>query len=244
MSKSYFVGLDLGQTNDPSALVILERTGVESVWYYAARHLHRWPLGTRCPLIVTETRQLLTALPSAVPHVLVVDNTGVGRAVVDLFREGSPICIVPLTITSGHDATIGPDGPHVPKKQLVSVLQALLQTGRLKVAASLPLARTLTQELEVFRAKITTAANETFEAWREKDKDDIVLALCIAAWLGESQPVPYTGPICYNSFAPWEADKKDEPTVKPAFELVPGGEILRVGDVEVHLPDEREEWWR
>ena len=29
------------------------------------------------------------------------------------------------------------------------------------------------------------SGNETFESWRERDHDDLVLAVALAAWLGE-----------------------------------------------------------
>jgi hypothetical protein len=41
------------------------------------------------------------------------------------------------------------------------------------------------QELLAFRVKVTASANETFEAWRERDHDDLVLAVATAAWVGE-----------------------------------------------------------
>jgi hypothetical protein len=50
-------------------------------------------------------------------------------------------------------------------------------------------AETLEMELQNFRVKITAAANETFEAWRERDHDDLVLALALAAWHAEKQPL-------------------------------------------------------
>src|SRR5262249_20623470 len=43
----------------------------------------------------------------------------------------------------------------------------------------------LAKEMQAFRVKITTTGNETFEAWRERDHDDLVLAVALAAWLGE-----------------------------------------------------------
>jgi len=73
----------------------------------------------------------------------------------------------------------------VPKKELVASLQVLLQTRRLKVAKTLPEAATLVRELETFRVKVTEAANETFGAWREGQHDDLVLAVALAAWMGE-----------------------------------------------------------
>jgi hypothetical protein len=33
--------------------------------------------------------------------------------------------------------------------------------------------------------KLTASANEAFGGWRETDKDDLVLAVAMAAWLGE-----------------------------------------------------------
>ena len=39
--------------------------------------------------------------------------------------------------------------------------------------------------MATFTTKITTSANETYEAWRERDHDDMVLAVALAIWLGE-----------------------------------------------------------
>jgi hypothetical protein len=63
-------------------------------------------------------------------------------------------------------------------------VQLLLQARRLKVA-KLPEREVLMKELAAFKVKVTAAANETFEAWRERDHDDLVFAVCLAAWMGE-----------------------------------------------------------
>jgi hypothetical protein len=34
--------------------------------------------------------------------------------------------------------------------------------------------------------KITEELNETFESWRERDHDDLVLAVALAAWAAEA----------------------------------------------------------
>ena len=84
---------------------------------------------------------------------------------------------------------------HVPKKELVGTLQVLLQTRRLQVSRSLPDAAVLVQELENFRAKVTAAKKETLESWREGRHDDLVLAVAMAAWLGEQAlTAPGEGP--------------------------------------------------
>ncbi len=45
----------------------------------------------------------------------------------------------------------------------------------------------LVEELQNFKLKITTAGNDTYEAWRESDHDDLVLAAAMAAWLCEKR---------------------------------------------------------
>jgi hypothetical protein len=66
--------------------------------------------------------------------------------------------------------------------------QALLSSRRLKIAKELAEAELLVAELTAFSAKITLAGNETFEAWRERDHDDMVLAVALALWLAENAP--------------------------------------------------------
>jgi hypothetical protein len=191
-----FVGLDLGQAQDYTALAVLSRPRVTGSEPPAARqppydvpHLHRFPLGTPYPTIVASVVELLRT-PLLRGSVLVVDQTGVGRAVVDMLTDamtGRVTChFIPVTITAGHEVTQSDTGQlRVPKKELVGCLQVLLQTRRLWIARALPDAAVLVRELETFRVKITEAANETFGAWREGQHDDQVLAVALAAWMGE-----------------------------------------------------------
>jgi hypothetical protein len=189
--KRYLVGLDLGQVRDFTAVAILYRdVGAphdRMPPVYAVPHLARFPLGTTYPEIVEQVRRMLTRPPLYDGLTsLVVDATGVGRPVVDLFRSMFPSGVAPVTITSGSAVTQDPTGYwHVPKKELVSSLQVLLQGRRLKIANALREARVLVRELENFRVKVTASAHETFEAWREGDHDDLVFAVALAAWAGE-----------------------------------------------------------
>jgi hypothetical protein len=212
---TYVTGLDLGQARDFTALAILERTrpdepspperetfrarhwwsGIETMPVrpavpkreraYAVRHLERFPLGTSYPAICAHMVELFEQPPLAGTR-LVVDQTGVGRAVVDMICRARPqATICPITITAGHEVVPDGAGWHVPKKELVSVLQVLLQSHRLQVARRLRMAPVLVKELEAFRVKITAGALETFASWRERDHDDLVLAVALAAWVGE-----------------------------------------------------------
>jgi hypothetical protein len=132
----------------------------------------------------------LFAQPPLAGSILAVDQTGVGRPVIDLMR-GAKIQarVLPVTITAGQKATATEGGGWlVPKKELVSTLQVLLAARRLQVAPSLAEAPTLVRELLNFQVKVTRAAHEIFGSWREDQHDDLVLALAVAVWYAERCP--------------------------------------------------------
>jgi hypothetical protein len=196
----YFLGLDLGQASDFTALAVLERSEKiveieypdkparkELAWHFGCRGLKRWPLGTSYTTIVAEMEKL-TSNPPLAKAKLVVDGTGVGRPVVDMFRKARlPVDIVPVMITAGSKETHQDGYFHVAKTILISTLQVLLQQRRLQFARSLPETATLVQELQSYRVKVTPAANEVFNA-REGAHDDLLLALALACWHGERSP--------------------------------------------------------
>ena len=245
----YFIGLDLGQAADYTAIAVARRLEVRTLAtraddereaeaayregrsrrfrfgevmkgpevHFAVRHLERLPLGTPYPQVVRRTREVLehrelwvatgsgsryvarrggvvplAAEPVLVKPTLVVDATGAGRPVVDMLQaEG--LDPVPVTITGGDQATYE-RGWRVPKRDLVGALQVLLQTGRLEVAESLPLAPTLVSELLTFRVRIDPlTAHDGYGAWREGQHDDLVLALAVAAWYGLKLPPQHYG---------------------------------------------------
>ena len=227
----HVLGLDLGQAADYTALAVLERSwrrdpAGRSVSHFAVRHLRRWPLGTSYPQIVADVDRLARTPPLSNP-LLAADQTGVGTAVVDLFRQARlPLRLRPVLITGGHETVSLGFGYHVPKKELVSVLQVLFQQRRIKVAP-LPECETLVKELLSFKVKVTVADHETFEAWRERDHDDLVLAVALAAWLGEEEGGPLiVGPPVPNPALPraWDC----EPFTPPDGDDRPGGERRRL----------------
>jgi len=91
-----------------------------------------------------------------------------------------------ITITSGNTVNSdGHGGYMVPKRDLISNVQVLLQTDRLKLAKEMPDVDRLVEELLHFQVKITMSGNDTYEAWRHGSHDDMVLALALACWYGE-----------------------------------------------------------
>lgn len=188
LMSAFFVGLDLGQAHDSTALALLAREVERGRACYALRHLQRWPPGTPYPSIAEDVSRLLRAVPGW-PCQLVVDQTAVGRAVAKLFRLGDTISTRQVLISAGHSVSLDEEGcTHVPKKELVSVLQVLLQTQRLRIAAGLPLAEALSREMAAFRASVRVAGGEEDVSWREREHDDLVLAVALAAWEGERNP--------------------------------------------------------
>ena len=135
----YFVGLDLGQAADYTALAVVERSPWDGVTdaIYSLRHLKRYPLGTAYTDIVPDVERLMNTPPLRGAVTLVVDYSGVGRVLVDMLRRSSiESQIVPVTITGGQTVNEKEDGSRtVPKKDLVTSLQVLFQGRRLKVAA-------------------------------------------------------------------------------------------------------------
>lgn len=183
----FLVGLDLGQSVDFTAMVVLHRTTVvtqtETYREYNCPFIKRWPLGTTYPAIVEDLGGMLAKLPE--PPVLIVDGTGCGRPVVDMLKKARlPVrSLAPTIITGG--ATPGHVGFYrtVPKRDLVGAVMSVMHRGRLHIAKELPEAATLVRELRSFTAWITTAGNEKYEAatdWRTNPHDDILLALALA----------------------------------------------------------------
>src|SRR6516164_1552872 len=117
---------------------------------YRVGYLERLPLGTPYPGIVAHIGRLLGRLPAAE---LVIDFTGVGRPVFDMFRF-SGITPTGVLITAGTAETGGSPIFGVPKLDLVSRLQALLHEGRLKIHKDLAEAETLVRELQDFAANL------------------------------------------------------------------------------------------
>jgi len=198
--RAVAVGIDVGQAHDPTAIAVVSRVTTETANRelsalnpephprYEVQHLERLRLGMPYPAQVDHLEALLCRPPlnRMGPRVL-VDYTGVGRPVFDMFAGRHALRRAQgVVITGGRDTTRHGPGWSVPKGELVSKLQALLHAGELHIAASLPDAPVLLRELQDFRVRFTDAGNATFNA-REGAHDDLVLALALAVF-GLSRP--------------------------------------------------------
>jgi hypothetical protein len=200
----WICAVDLGQTTDPTAIAILNHRVVpldkwiqndaaqnwkqESTEHFEIRHLQRLPLGMPYPAQVQEVANIMARPPLNAGAALVVDETGVGRAVCDLF-DVAGLKPVRVTITSGLETTRqGGNSWHVSKTQLISALDARIHTGELRIAPSNE-AGALQEELKDFRRKVSEAGRSTWAA-RTGTHDDLVLACALALWFATSGPKP------------------------------------------------------
>ena len=199
--SDYYVGLDLGQSQDYTALAVIqkvptydERTGKHSSELHL-KHLERYPLKTPYTDIADHVKSLLAGPPFTTPLIsrgrvarltteLIVDRTGVGVAVTDLLKERRlPFIAVTITGLGQKVNSHGTKEYSVPKQDLVSALEVPFHKGTLKVAKGLEGWPKLREELLNFRRKQNTVtAQISYEHWRESDHDDLVLAAALACW--------------------------------------------------------------
>ncbi len=119
---------------------------------------------------------LVDKLPGAA---LVLDGTGVGRAVLDQMHEAG-LAPVAVTITGGRLTSYDGRMWRVPKKALLRPLVAATESGRLKVAKGLREAEALQRELLAFQRRITESGNTAFEGVGQHD--DLVIAAALVCW--------------------------------------------------------------
>jgi len=188
VENRFFVGLDLGQAQDYTALSVIEQRWNEVArrYEYDLRYLDR-ARGEPYPSVVKKVSAMMNSksIFGVEPPRLILDKTGVGAPVADMFRVG-PISPVEITITGGISPSAVPRGFHVPKRDLVFSLIGVFQSGRFRIADSLPLGKELIDELLNFKVKIDPkTAHDSYESWRESIHDDMVLSAAMSTWYAE-----------------------------------------------------------
>jgi phage FluMu gp28-like protein len=203
--RRYFVGVDLGQRHDYTAVAVVERAdwvgerdyvtwGWKKERRLSVRHLERMKLGTPYPEVVTRVRQMVRAPDLQGRCTLVVDATGVGVPVVDMFWAADLGCaMAPVQITYGSHETFNKGFYGVPKRDLVVGLQVKFDEGMVRIAAGLAEGEVLIKELMDMRVKVSAAGHEGFGAWREGTHDDFLLALALACWRAGKAEVGWKG---------------------------------------------------
>ncbi len=136
---------------------------------------------------------------------LVLDSTGVGVAVTEMFVRAlvdyPDVECHSVSITSGEGFSavsnltrgnlVARGQWRVSKIQLIASIREVLENRRFKVSKDengrpIEFAEVLVRELTNFRERITESANMTYEA-RQGQHDDLVLAACLPIWLGSQR---------------------------------------------------------
>ena len=152
--EAFIMGVDLGQCMDPTAIIVLRYTRTPlDTWAvnnearttkqdvqerFDVVHAERMPLGTRYPDVVAHVQEVLARPPLRDRCHLVIDESGVGRAVGDMF-DAAGLKPVRVSITAGTDATRAEHSRrwNVAKSFLTSGVDARLHAGELRFAAEL-----------------------------------------------------------------------------------------------------------
>ncbi len=203
-----YLSVDLGKVQDWTALVVLNEfewcevqksishpevvtslapqpTGAVK---YELTGLKRLELGTPYPeqvgAVTTIYQRLKTTV--GVPVHLVLDATGVGGAVADLFKSGG-LNPVEIVITGGDKVNRRRGGFNVPKGELISAVQRCIGCGELRIAAELPLAPVLLEEATRMEVKQNPTTGNLSFRHRDNEHDDLVLALAQGLWLARQR---------------------------------------------------------
>jgi phage FluMu gp28-like protein len=209
--RQHFVGVDLGQSSDPTAIAVVENVG----GVLHCGHLERVPLGTTYPRIVERVAAIMGRLPFTAE--LAIDATGVGRPVADMFDQANLDFVGVLISGGSSESTLDSGYVSVPKGTLVSHVQAALHSGALKIHADLPETPTLLNELRNFRVSFSAVGNMTFSA-RSGKHDDIVLALALAVWLARRHSGQESISVPLDQVFRWSnSDNWPEPSVEGNF---------------------------
>jgi hypothetical protein len=182
----FYVGLDLGQSQDPAAIAVVERLeprrgGSCSI---LVRHLERAVLGTPYPRIVARVGAIVNHKELRGRCALAVDGTGVGAPVVDMLRGAGLGCeLSAVTITGGERAHQAGPVSYVPKRDLIAGMQVMFEQGELKIARRLRDAGALLRELmDVKMSWPGGSGNLRMGADGYGEHDDLVIAVALACW--------------------------------------------------------------
>ena len=187
-----YVGVDVGQKVDPTALAVVEVGALEvgdgdearRFARYIVRHAERLALGTPYPDVARRVVEVLEGIKARGAYVsrVFVDATGVGQPVVDLLAaETTAETFVSCYFTHGDKMAEPSWGTRtVGKAWLVSRLQVLLQSGRLQFPASLAERDALVRELLDYEIRVSEDADLRAGAFKVGSHDDLVTALGLA----------------------------------------------------------------
>jgi hypothetical protein len=202
-NRHYVISVSLGTGIEPTAIAITEQEMTRASGFRAEtkalrlRHLERLPANESLPVTV---QRIVTLLAS--PDIeeaencggaeVVLDVTGSGRAIVELFQRES-IKPVVVNVTGSSEAAVEVEHKawRLPKAELVGHLRIAYEADRLRMAKGLELVPKLLDELNAFKMRAPRLDLNDPESWRDTEQSDLVLAVAVGTWwTGHNRPRP------------------------------------------------------
>ena len=217
VTTTWCVGIDFGKQSDRTAIAALEVVPREpdgdsrkrKPWL-DVRFLQRLPVGLAYPDQCAQLAGLILNTAELARAQVAVDATGVGVAVSDILREHLPNGFTEISITGGAQTVIDGHRASIPKRDLVSRVNVVMQGRRLRVAKGLPDAAALYEELRNFEARISDAGHDSYSA--RSGHDDLIMATSYAVWLAEGDR---NGASAWTDYYRRAAEKLTQPAAPP-----------------------------
>ena len=193
----YFVGLDLGQARNYTAMAVLERRwhqgtaqdfiasgtrGYQGEYRFRVVGLDRCSLGTPYPEVVEWVKGRLREYPAELIAAVIVDATGVGSAVLQLLQRANlGVRLIGVVITGNQAVPVGAGANTVAgyytvsRTELLTGLQVAVQAKQLTVAMS---------ECREWEALSRELVLLRMEGKRAGVQDDLAFGLGLAVWWG------------------------------------------------------------
>jgi phage FluMu gp28-like protein len=184
-TSRFYIGVDLGQKQDHTAIVVVEKAVAERTEFLLVRHVERVALGTPYPLVVAHLREMVSRTELRRRCALTVDGTGLGGPVVEMLRAAGLGCeITAVTITGGErEGRSRGLSVSVPKRDLMAGVQVALDNGELRIARRLKELGSLVRELVDVRMTSGLGSGRVrIGADGYGEHDDLVIALALACW--------------------------------------------------------------
>jgi hypothetical protein len=191
------VGVDIGQQQDPTAIVAVESYRPDQTpeeWKqhslparrHRVRHIERLPLKTDYGLVVERIATVAGQAQMLGSATIILDATGVGRPIVDMLKRSTSVSIRAVVFTSGeHETQPSYDVHRVPKRDLVTSLEVVLQARRIEFVPDCRLLEDMRAELQAYEFNISQNSGHLSFEGAAGSHDDLVSALTLAIWFGE-----------------------------------------------------------
>lgn len=186
MNKRIFIGLDLGQQFDYTAMTVVSsfRTGPRELMH-TIEYIYRFPLKMSYSVMANSVTRFINTQLKIYSPILIVDFTGVGAPVYDILTKNG-LKPVAFTITGGNTPKIvSKYKVNVPKQDMVASLQIALQNNVIRIPSNTNELEQLKAEIQNFTMKINKNNKESFGALQDGIHDDIVMALCMSIWYAD-----------------------------------------------------------